>query len=193
MTPTPEQSRAARALRRAIGLARLSLVAALPMLSGCLVDDPPAYRAPQQTPPRIVGTRATPRLDQILQATSRFVQPFRVPIVSEDAGEGLTAMLFVDLATDSGRLPYADGLTTLPPSTLDAGERTLSLDWTPNSAPGCHRLTLRVAHTSSWVGTVLTNQADLDEVYWFAKLDATPDNANSLVDCPDASQMGTSP
>lgn len=164
----------------------LSLLLAV---SGCLVDDPPAYRAALRTAPRISGLRAVPRLDEIITYPSNSTEPvtFSVPIVSEDAGQEIQARLFLDY---SGSRSDLVTLAELPASTLDEGERDLPVVWYPRPgiAPGCHRLTLRVSHTSNWHGLAdLFDPSDLDEAYWFAKIYVDPTNINSLVDCPSAS------
>ena len=158
------------------------------MLSSCLVDDPPAYRAPQQTAPQIHGARALPRLDRIITTSTGTFEHFDVPIVSEDAGEGLSATLFLDYL-DANSEPLKS--SNLPPSTLDEGERSLKFVWTVRTPrPGCHRLTLRVAHDSSWSNGDVVDLDDLAEAYWFANINVTAQNANVLVDCPSASDLG---
>jgi hypothetical protein len=173
-------------------LARLSLVtAALSMLSGCLVDDPPPYAAPKKTRPRLEYAKALPSLKQVIVANSGDLVKFEVPVTSEDVGQELYALLFLDevLATLPGRLPA---------STLDdPNERKVSLTWGVPSKdavkPGCHRMVLRVTHFSNIIpgkSNELFDKDDLDEVYWFANLNVTPENANSLVSCPQAGVGG---
>lgn len=159
----------------------------LPMLSGCLVDDPPPYHAPQRTAPNINASEVTPRLDALIIASSGDRLSFDVPMVSEDAGQELEGRLFLDYVDiDSEQLKTA----TLPASTLDDGERTMKLVWKvrPDLRPGCHRFTLKVTHRLNWAedGSVI-DSTDLDEAYWFANINVTPQNANVLIDCPSAS------
>jgi len=173
-------------------LARLfSSMSVTPLLCGCLVDDPPAYTAPQQTAPRLLGTRATPPLDEVITTKQGDAVEFTVPVMSEDAGERLVAKLLFDY-DDMGAEIATD--TQLPPSTLDEGERTLHLVWSVRSGitAGCHRLTLRVTHGSNFTnGPEVIDRADTDEVYWFANINVTPQNINSLVGCPRASLPGS--
>ena len=178
-------------LARFCGLARRSLVAvSLSMLSGCLVDDPPPLIAPQRTPPRLDYAKASPGLDEVINTKQGETIPFKMPVTSEDAGDGLSALLLFDYDGLDG-LPLTVG-SFLPASTLsDTSPRVFIVPWKVNSNidPGCHRITLRVTH----VGNIRTNifdlvdQSDLAEAYWFANINVTPQNAGSLVKCPGAS------
>src|SRR5215216_170880 len=78
-------------------LARVSLMAVvLALLPGCLVDDPPAYAPPKRTPPRLDYHLARPSLDLLIVAKKPDELTFRIPVASEDAGEGLVAQFFYD-------------------------------------------------------------------------------------------------
>jgi hypothetical protein len=175
------------------GLARLSLLAVLlSMLSGCLVDDPPPYVAPQQTAPRLDYTEASPGLDQLLIASHPDLIRFEMPFTSEDAGEQLYAVLWLDYDGVEGE-QLNSGF--FPPSTLaDTSRRVLSLPWKVQEriVPGCHRFTLRVTHVgNTGTSTKVFDKKDLAEAYWFANINVTAENANSLVNCPQASTGGT--
>jgi len=182
------------ASRPFVGLARLSLVAAcLLTLPGCLVDDPPPFPESKQTPPRLDYHNALPLLDQIIVAHSGDDLPFSIPVASEDAGDGLSALLFMDYS--GGRAsPIVPG-ESIPPSTLDETNRMpVTLDWVvPKNvySPGCHRLTLRVTHISNIDTNIypgVRDPADLAEAYWWLNLDADPAPGKMLVDCPLASR-----
>lgn len=173
------------------GLARLSLVGlAFSMLSGCLVDDPPPFTPPQQTPPRLDYRKALPGLDQVIVRSFPELITFEVPVTSEDAGEALTAALLLDFDGVDGQ-PLTPG-SFLPASTLaDTNRRVLSLPWRVSNQiePGCHRITLRVTHVGNTRTTIfdLIDQNDVAEAYWFANINVTPENAGSLMNCPGAS------
>jgi hypothetical protein len=168
---------------RAAGLAWL---AALPLLTGCLIDDPPPYRAPPRTAPRINGLRVQPPVDLIITYPPGSTEgiSFRIPITSEDAGDPVQARLFVNYANiASSTQPFE----RLPASTLDEGERTASFTWFPDfsSPPGCYRLIVRVSHESNWRGAAeLYDPSDVDEVSWFAKIFVEAPASSTLVDCP---------
>jgi hypothetical protein len=162
------------------------------MLSGCLVDDPPPFIAPQKTAPRLDYSKALPGLDQIIIKNSGELIPFSIPVASEDAGDPLVAQLLFDYAGD-GSNPDFLRPANLPASTLDdQKERVLKLPWKVRDgvARGCHRFTLRVTHQSNvkpGEPELAIDKADQAEAFWFANINVAPDDAGSLVDCPTAS------
>lgn len=171
--------------RSSAGL-RLALVAALLPVGGCLVDDPPAYRAPQQTAPHINALRVLPRLDSIITYSyfSNEGIAFSIPISSEDVGEPIQARLFTDFVTTQSDVRLFE---RLPPSTLDEGDRVASYVWSPPRAtpPGCHRVIVRVSHESNWrASSELYDPTDVDEVAWFARLFVDAPGVTNLADCP---------
>ena len=180
---------------RFVGLARLSLgLAALSMLSGCLVDDPPPFITPQKTAPRLDYSKARPGLNQLIIRSSGDFLEFNVPVKSEDAGDPLVGNLLLDYTgKGSGGIPL--GFAGVSASTLDdPNERLLKTTWKvfPKTAisAGCHLLTLRVTHFSNLVegqSDQLIDDADLAEAYWLANINVTPEAAGTLVDCPTGS------
>jgi hypothetical protein len=172
------------------GLARLSLgVALLSMLPACLVEDPPPFTEPKQTPPRLDYAGATPLLDEIIVANNNDFIKFTIPVTSEDAGEGLTALLFLDYAT--GPQSEFIAISNLPPSTLDdPNERVFSFTWkVKRLTAGCHRFIVRAGHTTTMMDpNNVVNTADLAEAYWWANIDVAAQDANQLTDCPIASR-----
>ncbi len=173
-------------------LARLSLVALISMLSGCIVEDPPALREATRTPPRLDNRGARPLLDQIIVARINDTIPFTIPVTSEDAGEGLTGVLLLDYLDDSSVPTVIAPYSNLAPSTLDdESERVFKFDWVVTRLvdPGCHRITLLAGHASTMFDLKnIVDREDLDVAYWWANIDVTPENANRLQGCPDASR-----
>ncbi len=170
--------------RKSLGLAlaRLSLsLASLPMLSGCLVDDPPAYTQPKRTAPRLDYYRAKPLLDRIIVASEKESITFEIPVTSEDAGEGLTAQFYVDSSLNNNR--------NLPASTLDEAPRLVRFTYSVplRGPPGCHVFKIRVAHSSNVTlgDAPVLDPNDVAEVYWWANL-ALPEGQSRgiLEDCP---------
>ncbi len=171
---------------RFYGLARLSLLlVALSMLSGCLVEDPPLYTEPTQTTPRLVTRLAKPALDRIIIVDKGDPIEFSMPVVSEDVGEEVQALLFVD------SFPFNSDTDTVPPSTLDDLSRSLKLSY--QSLPvidfGCHRMMMRVSHQSNFDfqtsnGTPI-DDADVSEAIWWVNVVdiAAGDNGAVLKDC----------
>lgn len=159
------------------------------MLTSCLVDDPPAYRAPLRTPPRISVLRVLPRLDEIITYPRNSTEgvAFEIPISSEDAGDEVEGRLYTNYL---GATSTIADLRTLAPSTLDEGERVLRMNWSPDPdvQPGCYRIILRVSHAKNWRGRAeLIDASDVDEAYWFAKVFVDAPGTSTLLDCPDAS------
>ncbi|HVY29275.1 MAG TPA: hypothetical protein VHB79_22100 [Polyangiaceae bacterium] len=152
-------------------------------MSGCLVDDPPPYPEPKQTPPRLDTSTMQPPMGFILNVNTNEQVPFRVNVSSEDAGEPLNAFLLLDNKDPPDEL-FA---RPLPATTLDDTSRYFNVDWTVRRvSPGCHRLLLRVAHAGNLPDSAATplNNADVAEVAWFVQVDADPSEANALTDCP---------
>jgi hypothetical protein len=162
------------------GLARLSLaVASLALLPSCLVDDPPAYSPPKRTPPRLDYHFASPSLDRLIVAKEPDTLLFRIPVASEDAGEGLVAHFFYD----DTFLNYQ----SLPASTLEDRERYAKFAYPVlKENLGCHRFKMRISHASnlpSGTEPALDPQ-DVAEVYWWVNLNVAPEDAGTLNDCP---------
>jgi len=171
----------------ALGL--VGLVAALPLLTGCLVDDPPPYRAPQQTAPRINNLRVLPRVDTIITYSFNSTEgiAFSIPIASEDAGEPVQAQLFLDFVNQQSNVKQFEPLA---PATLDEGDRIASTVWFPQFSvvSGCHRVIVRVSHESNWRGPAeLYDESDVDEVSWFARIFVDAPGVTTLADCPSPS------
>jgi len=176
-----------RATSRFPALARLSLLLPLlAMVPGCLVDDPPAYTQPKRTPPRLDYHNAQPPLDQILTIEDDDPLEFSIPVASEDAGEELTAQLFLD---STSFLNYV----SIAPSTLDDTTRVITVParlHLQKSEAGCHRFTLRVAHRRSLPTGIEPplDITDVAEAYWWANVFNDPTQADSLIGCPQSSQ-----
>jgi hypothetical protein len=163
---------------RVCALARAWLGAVLlTMLPGCLIDDPPPYPQPKQTPPRLVYHRAFPPLYQILRARTPDPIPFSIPVASEDVGEGLQAVFLVN-----GGIR---GFDTLPPSTLDdESERLVSFTHNvENDNPVCTRFQIRVGHASNLPAGTALDTVDQAEAYWFAYLNLPADQSAPLEGC----------
>jgi hypothetical protein len=175
-------------------LARLSLsVALVSSLSGCLVDDPPPYPEPKQTPPRLDNVGALPPPDQTIVAKNDDLLRFTVPSASEDAGDGLNAFLYLDYNTSEETFLKFGSLL---PSTLDDTSRAFDIPWRVRADLGCHRLTLRVAHAKNMPNpdVEVINVADLAAAYWV--LNVVGDDvsaANTLVNCPQADHGSPKP
>lgn len=180
------------------GLARLSLVlAAVAMLSGCLVEDPPSYTAPTRTPPRLNLPGAFPPPDQVWVTEKGKSVPFEIPVSSEDDGIGLLGFLLVDYDGADNWLPWGER-SELPASTLDDDDRKLQFNPTVGGSGfalagtevGCHRVTLRVSHRDNYqpASILVVDRADVAEAYWTLNvIDPNVGDVTPLSDCPQAS------
>jgi hypothetical protein len=168
-------------------LARLSLVALSASMSfGCLIEDPPPYTQPEKTRPNLNLANSFPPPDQVIVRETNDPIDFRVPFVSEDAGDRVEGALLLDFAGASG----AEFLTNarVDASTLDDDTRELNVSWEVSFwvPSGCVRFTLRVSHSSNFLGGgEVIDEGDVSEAYWWANINPTTDS-NTLVNCPVA-------
>src|SRR4029434_5135890 len=93
--------RAAKCLEVAgICLARGSLgIILLMSVQGCIVADPPVFEEPERTPPFLDLAAADPPIFEILQQGPADQVRINVPFRSEDAGDRLQAVLFLNYQT----------------------------------------------------------------------------------------------
>lgn len=171
-------------------------------VGSCIVADPPEYRAPGQTRPVLNMYSAAPTQTQLLVVdASQGRNPtvnFSVQVRSEDAGEPLRAVFFLDYQMKSRTDPPQLGefnlaTKTIPASTYDNVGRFFSFPWLPTSSPkvsGCHYLTLIVAHRSSFQEESEVHLdprfADDDAalVTWTVNVLTSPANETTLASCP---------
>src|SRR6478735_10198698 len=145
--PATRLSRRIRDMREisgVFGLARrsLGLLSVMLFSQSCIVADPPEYRSPQQTRPVLNMYSAVPPATHTLVVSSQVQNnpptAFTVQVRSEDAGEDLRALFFLDY-----QLPGQSKLVGLPipASTYDNVNRNIKWPWTPSKdKPGCHFL-----------------------------------------------------
>ncbi|RYZ06243.1 MAG: hypothetical protein EOO73_16375 [Myxococcales bacterium] len=155
------------------------------MLTGCLIDDPPPFAQPKRTPPRLEYHRARPPLDQVIVASTPDQLKFSIPVASEDAGEGLVSLLYVD--------EQFTNFKALPPSTLDdPRERLVLFTYTVPKLQGvCHKFKIRVGHASNLPDgdSAPLDSDDLAEAYWLAYLNLPSDQSGA----PDCAYLGEDP
>ncbi|HEY3253526.1 MAG TPA: hypothetical protein VGJ91_06245 [Polyangiaceae bacterium] len=158
-------------------------------VGSCIVADPPEYRAPVQTRPVLNVYSAVPTATRALAVVAGTKQQLSVQVRSEDAGEDLRALFFLDY-----QLPGETKLVSkpIPASTYDNPGRNIQLDWFPSKdKPNCHFLSLVVAHRSSFLATdddkLNPKFADDDAAIltWTVNvsLDST-DRTSDLINCP---------
>ena len=193
-------SRAGRVSRKITGVFRLAwrsllLVSMMLVAQSCIVADPPEYRAPGQTRPLLNVYSADPPATRALvvytNTTPKVGVQFNIQVRSEDAGEDLRAIFFLDYQID--RIdPYQFGedrlnSQTIPASTYDQ-TRTIRYTWYPSTSNGCHFLSLIVAHHNTFLQTDedhLDPRLAADDaaiVTWTVSVNPTVDG--TLTNCP---------
>lgn len=145
---------------------------------GCVVVSDPEFEDPARSAPVFLPDRAVPdprTFLQLNQTTNQFT--FSGLFVSEDAGQELEARLYVDYGVVTLDKPYADVIigNRIPAGTIEDGAREASATWTSGEAPispGCHRMTLVVAHEYGADGCPVSppnaapHQVDYDVITW---------------------------
>ena len=191
--PVTRLSRSGRrisAIRAVFGLAWRSLLAlsAMSFASSCIVADPPEYRDPVRTRPLLEVYKATPLISNIVvYIPNTPAINFSVPVRSEDAGEDLSAVTFVDYGTNVEKFV---NIQTIAASTYDQS-REIALKWTPTDEK-CHVFSLIVAHSRSFQSTdgvhLDTDKAGDDAaiVSWWVNVNPPSNEVNTLRDCPRA-------
>lgn len=184
--------RGSRAIAGILQLAwrSLSLLSIMLFAESCIVADPPEYRAPGQTRPLLDVYGAVPPATRVLvvdKHASNVIQ-FNVSVQSEDAGEDLRAVFFLDYGT-AGELRLVG--QTISASTYDNTARAAKLPWRPISvSDGCHFVTLVVAHVNSFQPNNddhldLTKAGDdASLVSWTVNVNPSSDAPNTLANCP---------
>jgi hypothetical protein len=158
------------------------------MSSGCLIEDPPPFTQPEQTPPRLDLVAAFPPADQVIVRNTGDTVDFSVPVFSEDAGDRLRGVLLLDVGSPN---EFSLSRSPVPASTLDDFERELTLSWEIRGfvTSGCHRVTLRVSHEQNFgKDDEVVDPKDVAVAHWMANIN--PENATTLVNCPNASTGG---
>ena len=177
-------------------LARVSLIALSTMLfaTSCIVADPPQYRDPVQSRPQLIVYRADPPTQQILvvDPSSNLGTKFNVPFRSEDGGEDLSGVFFLDYQVSPGE--KYQGSLNLTASTFDNTDRAAIYFWKPvGVTQGCHYMSLVLAHRSSFLdGDAIHLDKTLGDkdaaiVTWVVNFRPDPGQEHTLVDCPVSS------
>jgi hypothetical protein len=137
-------------------LARL-VVGSTSLATGCLVAEAPEYGPAQQRPPVIGWENVTPSPYEVLviDDTRRSFE-VRVPVRSEDAGDPLQGVLWVDYGEPSGELFDEN---QIPASSFDDLERAYSTTWNWDA-----RVTRRCGHTLTLLLMHRSNYDDDDNI-----------------------------
>ena len=159
------------------------------LLGSCIVADPPEYRNPVQTRPLLNVYLAVPSTQQILVVDSTLGTKFTVPVRSEDNGEDLTALFFLDYQVHPGEFRLLS--QNIPASTYDNTDREATFTWKPmGDHAGCHYISLIVAHRGSFQNVdgdhldPAAGERDAAIVSWIVNVGPTVGQENTLKDCP---------
>ena len=199
--PLTRLSRSGRDLGRITGILRLAwrslgLVSIMLFSQSCIVADPPEYRAPGRTRPVLNVYSAVPTATQVLSVPSTSLVRFTVQVRSEDAGEGLKAVFWVDYQIKESFDPPRRGESyvnsnVIPASTYDNTGRNVQVTWYPamtGTGTGCHFMSLIVAHDSSFYQNdnlhLNPSYADDDAAIVTWTVNVNPPNDDTLKDCP---------
>ncbi|MFZ5896772.1 MAG: hypothetical protein ACOY0T_37290 [Myxococcota bacterium] len=176
----------------------LSSFASMAFLSGCIVADPPQYRDPERTPPILNLAHATPPMNSVIviDRTDTLIVNDKVmvevPMRSDDLGEQLYAVLHLDYTFDSSEVL---DVQRVPAGTLSDPERTIRVQRDLITDPGCHTLTLLVAHESSFDNAfLLLPEAQNDTAvatWWMNIIEVPGQDPYTLVDCPNLTEVQT--
>jgi len=161
-----------------------------------MVADPPEYRAPGQTRPVLNVYGAVPTATQalvVLTTPPKNPTKFTIQVRSEDAGEPLRAVFWLDYQIQQSLEPLQPGefrlnSQTIPASTYSNEGRTVVYTWNPTTTKGCHFLSLVVAHRDSFKQDdedhLEPSRANDDAaiVTWTVNVNPPPDGA--LENCP---------
>lgn len=153
---------------------------------GCLDDAPPErFETPQRTAPLLFLDRAVPPNTRVLTLSSDSpAVSFTVPVQSEDLGETLRALLWVNFGREDEEAVVARGET--PAGNFQDPGRSLTLHLDPSRLPsGCVLLTLVVQHDNNFDNATPGKPLDYSMASmatWWAVVNADPAEV-SFADC----------
>jgi hypothetical protein len=178
----------------------LRFIAAMSLFSsGCLVPEPEPFREPERTPPFLEHAEAVPPVEVFVELkTDDPVTQFTIPVRSEDLGEELTALVYLDFGLASERFVYN---LSEAPSTFDDPGRSIDFPYSPRAgdclkpsgeeAGCCRQLTLLVMHDASVDPTAVPQRpdqtksiGDLAIAVWWLAIDAPEGDPTSIGACP---------
>lgn len=175
--PTREARHAGMARRSLFGL--VMSFAAL----GCLYPDPAEYNQAAQTKPHLYSP--VPPTTEILAVNSGETVRITVRLESEDAGDDVTLMLYLNYLVPGRVARRQDNMRKVPPGTSDE-PRTVFLDWTvPERVGGsCEQLSLVVTHQSNLGDSYLPEDPDdVSVLTWWVSIN---NSQVPISDCPGA-------
>lgn len=170
----------------------LLLTSAMLVASSCILAAPPEFRDPVRSRPLLEVYKAVPPItDIVVWSTGMMAIPFTIPVRSEDAGQDMIAYLVIDYGTGITTEQALSPLSSqrVPASTYDQS-RDVSFRWLPNTSPGCHVISLLIAHFDSFLPLDLFHLDpakagdDAAIVSWWVNINPPNDATNTLENCP---------
>ncbi|HEY2410484.1 MAG TPA: hypothetical protein VGI10_30975 [Polyangiaceae bacterium] len=153
----------------------------------CILADAPQFVTPGQRAPVLDLFDAAPPILKVL--TVKDGDPpvlINIPVRSEDAGEQLFGVLWLDYGTLQSQL---EGVSRVSASTYDDSTRTVGHPWPADGlSSGCHRLSLLVAHESSFDGNlqvIPARKSDVAIATWLVAANEQPGVPINFDDCPE--------
>ncbi|HEY4159966.1 MAG TPA: hypothetical protein VGM29_17765 [Polyangiaceae bacterium] len=157
------------------------------LIPACILADAPQFVTPGQRAPVLDLFDAAPPILKVL--TVKDGDPpvlLNVPVRSEDAGEQLFAVPWVDYGTPQQRLIT---VFRIGASTYDDSTRAVGYSWSADGlGSGCHRLSLLVAHESSFdsnLQVISSRKSDVAIATWLVAANEQPGMPINFDDCPE--------
>ncbi len=151
-------------------------------LTGCL-GDPPRYEDPRQIPPFIVKSGVSPALDVFHEISPSTPFDITVPFRSEDLGEELLALVFIDFVPgeEAGR----PETLAVAPGYYDQARAVEMQVLSPDSL-GCHTMSLVLTHEQNFVGGFVREYDAAAWITWWFNVTDTADGDEevAVTECP---------
>lgn len=156
----------------------LWLFALMMSSTSCLVTSTPDFTPPQRTRPFLVPSSADPDprgvllIDTVEHPGNQTSIGFSADVVSEDHGDMVEGVLYIDYGKAGGDKPYAEAIQIrdLLPSTLsDPAKRNVRGTWNVKNSvinAGCHTMTLLVSHDLDRVTGCPVCRNDSSQITW---------------------------
>jgi hypothetical protein len=180
----------------------LACVFVLASATSCLITESPSFEPVKRSRPQLLeSTTPTTQVFKVVRGDNSAFDPnpatFFADVISEDAGDDLSAVLLIDYGVgDGGELspPWKDVSVgdAVTPGTLQDGRRPISISWTRllQRKPGCHTVTMLVTHQHRQQNPDFycpKDPDDFDTLTWLAVICETSSGSEpdcDLSNCP---------
>ena len=159
-------------------------------VGGCLAD-PPTYSNAQQIPPFVIEGRVSPPPGElfVIPASEGNQMSVSVPFRSEDLGENVIGLFYLDLRSgDESPILLQDPTTHPPGSFFQEEER--ELEAVLSGLPvGCHTVTLLMTQQGNFTTGRVADESGVGRVVWWLNVESGP-SKTLLEDCPTNGSVG---